>query len=85
METLGGDEGRAEGGEQRAIDYLPNFNRYSDRVEEETSDDEEGNGTRKTIQAAVENGVDEANGETSNAGERTQGRSSRENVWSRAD
>ena len=81
-DALGREEAGAESDEQRAIDYLPNFNRYSDRVEEEESDAEEGNGAKKTIQAAVENGG-EINAETSNERERAQGRVLGENEWAR--
>lgn len=77
------EEDGAEGDEQRAIDYLPNFNRYSDRVEEEESDAEESNGARKAIQASVENGGEEINTETGNGRERAQGRVLGENEWVR--
>ena len=83
IESSGREEEGADGNEQRTIDYLPNFNRYSDRVEEEESDAEEGDGARKTIQANVENEGEEIDADTGTGRERAQGRVLGENEWVR--
>lgn len=46
--------GNGDGGSGQRIEYLPDFNRYSDRVEEEHSDDDPENGTRKALNASTE-------------------------------
>lgn len=49
------DEGRdGDDDSRRAIDYLPNFNRYSDRVEDDTSEGEVENGARKAIKSGTQ-------------------------------
>ncbi|KAF2256761.1 hypothetical protein BU26DRAFT_513534 [Trematosphaeria pertusa] len=48
------DEEHGNGGSQRAIDYLPDFGRYSDRVAEEASDGEAENGTPRAIEGGAQ-------------------------------
>ncbi|KAF2689678.1 hypothetical protein K458DRAFT_475086 [Lentithecium fluviatile CBS 122367] len=47
------DEEHGNGGSQRAIDYLPDFNRYSDRVEEEASEGETESGPQRAIEGGA--------------------------------
>ncbi|KAF1966275.1 hypothetical protein BU23DRAFT_560431 [Bimuria novae-zelandiae CBS 107.79] len=71
----GGDNPRG------AIEYLPNFNRYSDRVEEEHSDGEVENGARKAIDSATEHVESALEGRSNNAA--GQERGPLENEWLR--
>ncbi|KAF9737942.1 hypothetical protein PMIN06_008869 [Paraphaeosphaeria minitans] len=68
-------------GPRRAIDYLPDFNRYSDRVEEENSDGDVENGGRKTIKSGTERVENIFAGRSDDAG---QERERVENEWLRS-
>lgn len=68
--------------DRRAIDFLPNFNRYSDRVEEEHSDGEVQNGATKAIKSGTEN-VENGFG-TGSDGAAEQERGPLENEWLRS-
>lgn len=69
-------------GSRRRIDYLPNFNRYSDRVEEDHSDDEAGNGAGKAIKAGTEHTENLFEGTSNDGAEQERG--PLENEWVRA-
>ena len=75
-EEHGGNEGQ-----RGAIEYLPNFNRYSDRVEEDHSDGADGNGTRKTIEPRTEHVENLFEGRSEDDAERERG--PLENEWLR--
>jgi hypothetical protein len=56
-------------GPRRAIDYLPDFNRYSDRVEQDNSDGDVENGACKTIKPGTGEVEDGFSGRSNNAGQ----------------
>ncbi|KAJ4297491.1 hypothetical protein N0V90_005383 [Kalmusia sp. IMI 367209] len=66
-------------GSRRAIDYLPNFSGYSDRVEEDTSDGDVENGAQRAIKAGTEHVEDLFSGRGDEAGEAPP-----ENEWAAA-
>ena len=63
---------------RQAIDYLPESARYSDRVEEESSDVEAENGVRRTITAAPQRVGDVFSSRRDDADHETP----HENAWS---
>ncbi|KAF2446884.1 hypothetical protein P171DRAFT_442105 [Karstenula rhodostoma CBS 690.94] len=68
-------------GSRRAIGYLPDFNRYSDRVEEDNSDGDVENGAHKTIKSGTEEVENIFEGRSDDAG---QERGPLENEWLRS-
>jgi hypothetical protein len=56
-------------GPRRAIGYLPNFNQYADRVEEDNSDGDVENGAPKTIKSGTEQVEDVFSGRSDDAGQ----------------
>lgn len=70
-----------DSGSRRTIDYLPDFNRYSDRVEEENSEGDIENGARKTVKSGTEQVEGLFAGRSDDAG---QERGPLENEWLRS-
>ncbi|OAG05135.1 uncharacterized protein CC84DRAFT_1206621 [Paraphaeosphaeria sporulosa] len=75
------DEDHNNDGPRRAIDYLPDFNRYSDRIEEDNSGGDVENGARKTIKSGTEQVENIFAGRSDDAG---QERGPLENEWLRS-
>ncbi|KAF2131220.1 hypothetical protein P153DRAFT_365811 [Dothidotthia symphoricarpi CBS 119687] len=71
------DEEHGSGGSQRAIGYLPDFARYTDRVEEERDEDEQ-----DTPNRAIEGGANQVNGALPGSAQRDQPPTA-ENEWAR--
>ncbi|PSN61201.1 hypothetical protein BS50DRAFT_505036, partial [Corynespora cassiicola Philippines] len=68
------------GSDQRAIDYLPNFNRYSDRVEEEVEDSNSHNGPQRAIEGGIQQAKNIVNGRDE---DRDHESSAVDNAWTR--
>ncbi|KAJ4356009.1 uncharacterized protein N0V89_004035 [Didymosphaeria variabile] len=75
------EEHTGNDGPHRAIDYLPNFNQYSDRVEEDNSDGDVENGARKAIESSTEHAENVFPGRSDDGG---QERGPLENEWLRS-
>lgn len=72
------DEEHGNDSSRRAIDYLPNFSRYSDRVEEEANE----SGAERGLQQSVEAGVQRVkNALTSGHDDEEQEHPVAENEW----
>jgi hypothetical protein len=72
------EENDQTSGQRRAIEHLPDFNRYSDRIEEETSDGDGGNAATRASEDAMQQGRGIL---TASSNEQEHRASSTENVW----
>lgn len=75
------EEHAGNDGPHRAIDYLPNFNQYSDQVEEDNSDGDVENGAHKAIKPGTEHAENVFPGRNDDRG---QERGPLENEWLRS-